>query len=150
VLDLTSLDLTTGTAGGTLTVSLTETDFTTTPNPVQFLSSITGNYVGSQAVMNTYFDPSNLHFGTSNLLSSGLLNNQADVSTQPMIVGPYSLTEIVTITAGGNSLTSLDAVVRDAPEPATLPVLGGALLMLGMIGIRRATTTGRDAQPAFG
>jgi hypothetical protein len=43
VLDLTSLDLTTGTAGGTLTVSVTETDFTTTTGPMQFLSSLVGN-----------------------------------------------------------------------------------------------------------
>jgi hypothetical protein len=148
VLDLTSLDLTTGTAGGVLTVSLTETDFTTTTNPVQFLSSITGNYVNSQAVMNTYFDTTNAHFGTGTLLSSGLLDNQAAVAVEPIITGPYSLTEIVTITAGGNSLTSLDAIVRDAPEPATLPVLGGALLMLGMIGVRRTAATGR--MPVFG
>jgi len=39
VLDLTSLDLTTGTAGGTPMVSVTETDFTTTTDPMQFLSS---------------------------------------------------------------------------------------------------------------
>ena len=40
MLDLTSLDLTTGTAGSTPTVSVTETDFTTTTGPMQFLSSL--------------------------------------------------------------------------------------------------------------
>jgi hypothetical protein len=144
VLDLTSLDLTTGTTGGTLTVSLTETDFTTTVNPVQFLSSLTGNYVNSQATLNTYFDTTNAHFGTGTLLSSGLLNNQSAVAIEPIITGPYSLTEIVTITAGASSLTSLDAIVRDAPEPATLSVLGAALLMmLGIVGTRRVASTGR-------
>ena len=71
VLDLTSLDLTTGTAGGTLTVSVTETDFTTTTGPMQFLSSLVGNYVNSQATLSTYFDTTNAHFGTGTLLSSG-------------------------------------------------------------------------------
>ena len=81
MLDLTSLDLTTGTAGGTPMVSVTETDFTTTTGPMQFLSSL----------------------------------------------------------------------VRDAPEPATLSVLGAALLMmLGMVGARRFAATGRHAVFAFG
>jgi hypothetical protein len=99
VLDLTSLDLTTGTAGGTLTVPVTETDFTTTTGPMQFLSSPVGNYVNSQATLDTYFDTTNAHFGTGSLLSSGLLNNQTAVAFEPVITGPYSLTEIVTITA---------------------------------------------------
>jgi hypothetical protein len=150
VLDLTSLDLTTGTAGGTLTVSVTETDFTTTTGPVQFLSSLVGNYVNSQATLSTYFDTTNAHFGTGTLLSGGLLNNQSAVVVEPIITGPYSLTEIVTITAGAYSLTSLDAIVRDAPEPATLSVLGAALLMLlGIVGVRRVAATGRHAGLAF-
>ncbi len=151
VLDLTSLDLTTGTAGGTLTVSVTETDFTTTTGPMQFLSSLVGNYVNSQATLSTYFDTTNAHFGTGTLLSSGLLNNQSAVAVEPIITGPYSLTEIVTITAGANSLTSLDAIVRDVPEPATVSVLGAALLMmLGIVGVRRVAATGRHAVLAFG
>jgi hypothetical protein len=78
--ELTSLDLTTGTAGGTLTVSVTETDFTTTTDPMQFLSSL----------------------------------------------------------------------VRDAPEPATVSVLGAALLMMrGLLGSRRVAATGRHAGLAF-
>jgi hypothetical protein len=150
-LDLTSLDLTTGTVGGTLTVSVTETDFTTTTSPIQFLSSLVGNYDNSQATLSTYFDTTNAHFGTGTLLSSGLLDNQSAVVVEPSIIGPYSLTEIVTITAGANSLTSLDAIVRDVPEPATLPVLGAALLItLGMAGARRVAATGRHAVLAFG
>ena len=150
MLDLTSLDLTTGTAGGTLTVSVTESDFTTTTGPMQFLSSLVGNYVNSQATLSTYFDTTNAHFGTGTLLSSGLLNNQSAVVVEPIITGPYSLTEIVTITAGANSLTSLDAIVRDVPEPATLSVLGAALLMLlGMVGARCVAPTGRHAGLAF-
>lgn len=138
VLDLTSLDLTTGTAGGALTVSLTETGFATTIAAEEFLSSITGNYLNSSAVMSTYFDATNAPFGTGALLSSGLANNQSALVSVPPISGPYSLTEILTVTAGPNSLTSIDAAIVDAPEPASLPLLGAGLLALvGMLGLRR-------------
>ncbi len=72
------------------------------------------------------------------------------VAIEPGIDGPYSLTEILTITAGPNNLTSIDTAIIDAPEPATLPVLGAAFLMLGTIGLRRATAAGRQSAPAFG
>jgi hypothetical protein len=138
ILDLTSLDLTTGTSGGTLTVLLTETGFATTTVATGFLSSITGNYSSSNAVMDTYFDTSNAPFGTGTLLASGLLDNQSFFTTVPPIAGPYSLTEIVTVTAGANSLTSLDSAVMQAPEPGSLSLLGAALLLLRALGFRRA------------
>jgi hypothetical protein len=141
ILDLTSLDLTTGTSGGTLTVSLTETNFTTTTAAKEFLSSITGIYSNSSAQMTTYYDTANTQFGTGTLLSSGLSDNQASLVLLPPITGPYSLTEILTITAGSNSLTSIDAAIVDAPEPASLSLLGAALLALGMFGWRRTAPT---------
>jgi hypothetical protein len=132
VLDLTSLDLTTGTAGGILTISLTETDFMTTAGIYQFLSSLVGNYLHSTATMATYLDAGNAHFGTGTLLSGGLVDNQAALQSALVGAGPFSLTEIITVTAGPNSLTSLDALIVDLPEPASLQLLGGALL--GLIG----------------
>ncbi len=143
ILDLTSLDLTTGTAGGTLTLSLTETGFMTTAAVDQFFSSLVGNYVNSTATMSTYLDPGNVHFGTADLLSSGLVDNQAALTSLPVGTAPFSLTEIITVTAGPNSLTSLDAAIVDVPEPASLPLFGVGFL--GLIGagifVRRRTAT---------
>lgn len=138
VLDLTSADLATGTVGGTLTISLTETGFSGTTAAVIFLSSLTGNFVASQATMNTYLDPTDTQFGTAILLASGLLDNQSAIATVPPITGPYSLTEIVTVTAGANSLTSLDGAITDAPEPGSMSLFGAALLLLGGLARSRA------------
>lgn len=145
ILDLTSLDLTTGTLGGTLTISLTETGFTATTGPTGFISSITGNYTNSSAVMNTYFDSSNTPFGTGTLIASGLFNNQSSFVILPPITGTYSLTEILTVTAGANSLTSIDAAIIDAPEPGSLSLLAAGLLGLGALGF--ATGAGRRLLP---
>jgi hypothetical protein len=133
ILDLTSLDLTSS-AGGTLTVEVTETGFTTISSAATFLSDITGIYTNSNATMNTYLDTTDADFGMGTLLSSGLLDNQSDAVSLPSVTGPYSLTEVVTIAAGPNSLASIDAAIINAPEPGSLPLLGAALAALCLIG----------------
>jgi hypothetical protein len=138
ILDLTSADLTTGTNGGTLTIKLSETGFTTTPAAIEFLSSVKGNYVGANAVMDSYYDPSNAPFGTADVLGQGLTDNQSATVVVPPITGPYSLTEIFTVTAGADSLTSLDGAIIDTPEPGSLSLFGVALLALGALAGRRA------------
>jgi hypothetical protein len=155
-LDLSSLDFTTAAGGGTLTVSLTETDFTAIIGPASFRSIITGVYRSSSATMNTYLDTTNVPFGMGTSLSSGLLNNQSDVVLLPTVTGPYSLTEVVTVTAGSSSSASIDTAITAAPEPASLSLLGAALAAFGMIGSRhllasgcsRAARASLRAQPA--
>jgi hypothetical protein len=131
ILDLTSLDLT-SVSGGTLTVSLTETGFSTA-TAEEFLSTITGIYVNSSAEMSTYLGPKDKPFGKAMLLSTGLVDNQSDLVSFPALSGPFSLTEVLTITADPDSLTSIDAAIRDAPEPASLSLLGAALAALGLL-----------------
>ena len=101
--------------------------------PLHSLSALTGIYVDSSAEMSTYLDNKDKPFGKTTLLSTGLLDNQSDLVFLPALSGPFSLTEVVTITAGPNSLTSIDAAIRDAPEPASLSLLGAALAMLCML-----------------
>jgi len=52
------------------------------------------------------------------------------------IDAPYSLTEIITVTASPSSLTSLDAMIVDAAEPGSVSLLGTALLALTIFGRR--------------
>ncbi|HEY3910687.1 MAG TPA: hypothetical protein VGM07_12460 [Stellaceae bacterium] len=149
-LDLISFDAATGTAGGTLTVSLSETGFTTTTESKLFLSDITGNYSYSNATMSTYFDTTDTPFGTGTLLASGLLDNQESLLSVPPITGPYSLTEIVTLTAGANAWASIDSSIVDTPEPGSLPLLGAGLLALALLGLRSAMTRARRSVALLG
>jgi hypothetical protein len=67
-------------------------------------------------------------------LSSGLLDNQTGSAVMASVAGPYSLTEVVTVTAGQNSFSSIDAAIVAAPEPASLGLLGAALATLCLMG----------------
>ncbi len=136
VLDLTSLDVS-GNAGGMLTVKLTETDFSPFASPKNFVSTISGVYQGSSAVMSSFYDTSNAPFGTGATLASNLLNNQSLLSTVAAIGGPYSLTEVITVTAQSGALASIDAAITDAPEPASLSLLAAGLVALGALTRRR-------------
>jgi hypothetical protein len=148
VLDLTSADITSD-KGGTLTVSLSETGFAAKTAATQFLSSIVGNfYIHSHATMDTYLDTTDAYFGMGTPLATGLLDNQAALVSLPSIAGPYSLTEIITINAGAHSLTSLDAIVFDAPEPTTLSLFGAGFLGLAFFGWRHRLRAARHIAAA--
>ena len=127
-------------SGGTLTLMLSETGFAGTTTAKLFQSILTGLNINSSVVMSTYYDPSDNAFATTTPLATDLLNGQSLVTSVPPISGPYSLTEVITVTAGPGSLTSIDAGIVDAPEPGSLSLLGAAMLLLGALG---ATQAGR-------
>lgn len=131
VLDLGSSN--SSASGGTLTLMLSETGFTTTTAATEFTSTLTGLDLNSSVVMSAYYDTSDAAFGTGSLLASNLSNGQSVSTLVPPITGPYSLTEIFTVTADANSLTSIDAAIIDAPEPGSASLLGAALLALGVL-----------------
>lgn len=96
--------------------------------------------------MDTYYDTSNDPFGTGSQLASGLTDNQVFTTVVPPIAGPYLLTEILTVTAGANSLTSLDGAVFDAPEPGSGWLFGAGLIALGVF-VGRHAVVARSLPP---
>lgn len=138
-MDLVSFNAS-STAGGTLTIRFTQTDFSNPSGTPFLISSAIGGVTQGTVSYQSYFDASNTAFGTASLLGnlgpySGAFAGSSwdDYITA---TGLYSLTLVTTIThAGGGSFpqaSSFNATLR-VPEPGTVTLLGGVLLGIGLL-----------------
>lgn len=122
---------------GTLLLEFIQTDLASASASLAFGMSFTGNIVGAAVVRSFYADATNAGL-TATLLGTTTLGNATIASAPVALGGPFSLTEVISITAlqPGAFLSADDAV--SVPEPAALALFGAGLLGLGLAWRRRA------------
>ena len=136
-LDLAAFDLSSS-AGGTLTITVTGTGFTSPVGASSWLTQFTGNVANGSASVSakSYLDNGNTLSNPGcavgcTLLSSVDLGGSATASA--VTDGLFALTEVITITATGAQRLSLDASVSNVPEPMALALLDTGLVSLGLV-----------------
>jgi hypothetical protein len=139
-MDLSSIDANTSGGAAPLHIELSDNGFN---GSSLFSLTSSGHLVTGTgtATYSAYFDTGNIDFAETTLI--GTLGPFSGLYGQSTTGGgttatPYSLTEDLVLTAGaGGAKWSTDSSITDAPEPASLTLLGSALLGLGWFGRRQ-------------
>jgi PEP-CTERM motif len=139
-LDLGSFSVTSTNGGGTLTILLTDTDFTAAGSNL-FSVSIGGTLTyGGTLEYSAYQDNSNLAFGTTNALCSLNFNTTAysgQCSNDIIADDLYSLTLKTVVTLlGPKQNVSYNAEVQ-IPEPSAMVLTGAGLVIVAVWRRRR-------------
>ena len=132
-LDLFSASAATGGTSSTLTVLFTQSDNMAEVPAYSLELGGTFSNVASIAYQ-AYVDDANNPFGLSQLIGTvGPFTTDPFAGTSPgaiAVSGPYSLTQVLTITGGGEgepSFYSADAELSPVPEPASLILIGSGM-----------------------
>ena len=141
-MDLNSVN--TSSAPATLTISFTQTDFTGVGGAELSVGG-TQTTCGAGCTINysAFWSASNAQFATTTPIGAPLASGATPafaLSGGGAVPGPgpYSLTQVVTITRGAAGATSFDAHLR-VPEPASMALFGLGMLGFGIASRRRRT-----------
>lgn len=150
LLDMTNTSINTSGGGSPITLTLTLTGVTTPSGITQLVNAIGGTATGGNVTttINVWLSQTNTAFCASGTCGTDVLTKTFNTSGTGQILaattigsvntggGPYSLTLQITVDGHGGSANVTFDDSLSVPEPATLSILGAALLALGT-GLRK-------------